>query len=130
MELNDMEKIKIQIGLEDHVRRLEKHIETCEEMEIKSRELKQIVNTSREEIADYKSLINKIWTEDEPKSPFDALLSCAEAAELWKIDSSAIRKAIADGRLKDEIDCRKFGKQWIVTRNGMDRVFSKEKLPF
>lgn len=55
--------------------------------------------------------------------PFTNLLSIAEAAEIWRIDQSTIRKAIMAGRLKYEYDCRKFGKQWVVTASGMSRVF-------
>ena len=55
--------------------------------------------------------------------PFDGLLSVAEAAEIWKIDQSSIRKAITDGRLKEGWDCRKFGKQWVVTAAAMHKVF-------
>lgn len=55
--------------------------------------------------------------------PFDELLSAAEAAEIWNIDQSSIRKAISDGRLTEGLDCRKFGKQWVVTADAMHRVF-------
>lgn len=51
------------------------------------------------------------------------MLSAAEAAEIWGIDSSAIRKAIIDGRLIEGQDCRKFGKQWVITVDAMARVF-------
>ena len=60
---------------------------------------------------------------DLQKGRFRALLSAAEAAEIWGIDSSAIRKAIIDGRLIEGQDCRKFGKQWVVTVEAMARTF-------
>lgn len=47
--------------------------------------------------------------------PFEGLFSIAEAAYLWRKDESTIRKAISSGRLIPGIDCRKFGKQWVVT---------------
>ena len=55
--------------------------------------------------------------------PFEGMLSAAEAAEIWGIDPSAIRKAIIDGRLIEGKDCRKFGKQWVVTTEAMKRTF-------
>lgn len=55
--------------------------------------------------------------------PFWMLLSFAEAAEIWKIDQSTLRKAVKDGRLKPGKDCRKFGKQWVVTVQAMVREF-------
>ena len=62
--------------------------------------------------------------------PFEGLFSFAEAADLWCIDESTIRKAISDGRFKPGLDCRKFGKQWVVTYQVMNLHFgllSKEK---
>ena len=49
-------------------------------------------------------------------SAFTGLLSLHEAALIWNIDDSTIRKAIEFGRLVDGDDCCKFGKQWVVTR--------------
>lgn len=54
----------------------------------------------------------------------DELMSTKEAAELWGIDESSIRKRIDDfppGTV------RKFGKQWVVTRDGMKKVFGTKK---
>lgn len=62
---------------------------------------------------------------DMERGPFYQLLSFAEAAEIWKIDPSTLRKAVADGRLYPGVDCRKFGKQWVVTVDAMARVFSR-----
>lgn len=55
--------------------------------------------------------------------PFSGLLSIAEAAEIWQKNDSAIRRAIMDGRLKPGSDCRKFGKQWVLSVDAMIRVF-------
>lgn len=127
MGLTPGEKAKIAVGLEDHIRRLKKYIEDCEGLEIQSKELKQIVKEARAEITDYKELIDKIWNEGSYE-PFNGLLSAADAAEIWGIDSSAIRKAIANGRLKNHIDCKKYGKQWILTWDAMERTFGKCKM--
>lgn len=56
--------------------------------------------------------------------PFNQLLSLSEAAEIWGIDESTIRKAIAAGRIKTGWDCRKFGKQWVVTAEAMRKTFN------
>ena len=55
--------------------------------------------------------------------PFADLLSIAEAAEIWGKEQRTLRKAIQDGRLKPGKDCRKFGKQWVVTADAMHREF-------
>lgn len=63
------------------------------------------------------------YTLDMERGPFSQLLSFAEAAELWRIDQSTLRKAVASGKLKVGVDCRKFGKQWVVTADAMHREF-------
>ena len=60
---------------------------------------------------------------DKIMSAFTGLLSLHEAALIWNIDDSTIRKAIEFGRLVDGYDCCKFGKQWVVTRSAMMKVF-------
>ena len=57
------------------------------------------------------------------KTPFDMLLSFADAAAMWKIDESTLRKAVINKRLVEGVDCMKFGKQWIVTPKAMIKVF-------
>lgn len=64
---------------------------------------------------------------DLENSKFAGLLSLAEAAEIWQTDESTIRKAIAQGRLIDGRDCRKFGKQWVITADGMTNCFGRAK---
>lgn len=59
---------------------------------------------------------------------FENLLSAAEAAELWDLDPSAIRRAIMEKRLIEGRDCRKFGKQWVITVDAMARVFNRSAL--
>lgn len=56
---------------------------------------------------------------------FDGLLSLGNAAILWKLDESTLRKAIGSGKFKKDIDVQKFGKQWIITYEAMERVYGK-----
>ncbi len=56
-------------------------------------------------------------------SPFDGLLSFSEAAERWNIDDSTLRKAVTSGRLVENVDVKKFGKQWVVSEQSMKRLF-------
>ena len=52
----------------------------------------------------------------------DELMSTKEAAELWGLDESSIRKRIHDF---PSGTVRKFGKQWVVSRKGMEKIFGK-----
>lgn len=67
----------------------------------------------------------ELWECGTPCStPFDGLLSFSEAAERWNIDDSTLRKAVTSGRLVENIDVKKFGKQWVVSEQAMKRVFN------
>lgn len=54
---------------------------------------------------------------------FDGLMACSDAASLWSLNESTLRKAIACGRLKSGTDVCKYGKQWVVSREAMVREF-------
>ena len=58
-------------------------------------------------------------------NPFDGLMSFKEAADLWNIDDSTLRKAVINGKIVENVDAKKFGKQWIITAEAMERIFGK-----
>lgn len=60
-------------------------------------------------------------------TPFDRLLSFADATELWGLSESTLRKAVSYRKLIDGIDVRKFGKQWLVTRDAMEREYGQPR---
>jgi hypothetical protein len=60
--------------------------------------------------------------------PFAELCSLAEFAELHGVDESAIRHAIKSGKFRIGIDCMKFGKQWVMSKqafHSFDGNYSK-----
>ena len=61
------------------------------------------------------------------QNPFNGLLSFREATDLWGLNESTLRKAIVYGKLKPDIDCKKFGKQWVVTKAAMIREYGEPK---
>ena len=56
-------------------------------------------------------------------SPFDGLMAFTEAAELWALNESTLRKAVSYGKLVNGIDVCKFGKQWVVSKDAMIREY-------
>lgn len=59
--------------------------------------------------------------------PFYGLVSLAEAAKLLGgIDESTLRKAIARGEFENGVGCRKFGKQWVFSVDGLCRWVGDE----
>lgn len=57
------------------------------------------------------------------ETPFDGLMSFADASDLWGLSESALRKAVSYGKIVSGIDARKYGKQWIVTKDAMFREY-------
>ena len=66
----------------------------------------------------------ELWANGQPvASPFDRLLSFADATEQWGLSESTLRKAVQYKKLVEGVDVQKFGKQWIVTRDAMAREY-------
>lgn len=61
------------------------------------------------------------------ENPFEGLLSFAEAAKKWGIDDSTLRKAVTSGKIVENADAKKFGKQWIITEEAMQRIFGEPR---
>lgn len=58
-------------------------------------------------------------------TPFDGLMSFADATELWGLNESTLRKAISYGKLVNGVDVCKFGKQWVISVAAMEREYGK-----
>lgn len=56
-------------------------------------------------------------------SLFTNLISLKDASMIWKIDDSVLRRAISSKKFVENVDVKKFGKQWVVTRQAMERVY-------
>ena len=63
------------------------------------------------------------------KTPFDGLMAFTEATELWGLNESTLRKAIAYGKLIYGIDACKYGKQWVISTEAMKREYGNPKAP-
>lgn len=57
------------------------------------------------------------------ETPFDGLMAFSDATELWGLNESTLRKAIAYGKLVNGVDVCKFGKQWVVSMEAMKREY-------
>ena len=57
------------------------------------------------------------------ETPFDGLMAFSDATELWGLNESTLRKAIAYGKLINGVDVCKFGKQWVVSVKAMKREY-------
>ena len=67
---------------------------------------------------------NELWENGKTiPTPFDGLLALSDATELWGLNESTLRKAIAYGKLKIGFDVCNYGKQWVVTKKAMLREY-------
>ena len=51
------------------------------------------------------------------------MMAFSDATELWGLNESTLRKAIAYGKLVNGVDVCKFGKQWVVSMDAMKREY-------
>jgi hypothetical protein len=63
------------------------------------------------------------------KTPFDGLMAFTEATELWGLNESTLRKAISYGKLVNGVDACKYGKQWVISMEAMEREYGPLKKP-
>lgn len=56
-------------------------------------------------------------------TPFDGLMAFSDATELWGLNESTLRKAVTYGKLVNGVDVCKFGKQWVVSIEAMNREY-------
>lgn len=57
------------------------------------------------------------------ETPFDGLMALSDATELWGLSESTLRKAISYGKLVNGVDVCKFGKQWVISVEAMNREY-------
>lgn len=60
------------------------------------------------------------------ETPFDGLIAFSDATELWGLNESTLRKAITYGKLINGVDVCKFGKQWVVSIDAMQREYGSK----
>nr|WP_242828889.1 DUF2442 domain-containing protein [[Eubacterium] cellulosolvens] len=63
------------------------------------------------------------------KTPFDGLMAFTDATQLWGLNESTLRKAIAYGKLINGVDACKYGKQWVISTEAMKREYGLPKVP-
>lgn len=58
---------------------------------------------------------------------FEGLISLADATLIYNISERGLRKAIERGKLKEGIDAKKFGKQWVLDLSALEREYKNKK---
>ena len=58
---------------------------------------------------------------------FYGLMAFTDATQLWGLNESTLRKAIAYGKLVNGVDACKYGKQWVISTEAMKREYGNPK---
>ena len=58
-------------------------------------------------------------------SKLEEVFTATEAAELWGLDASTVKRSCWQGRFKQH-EARKAGGTWLVTRAGMERLYGPQ----
>jgi hypothetical protein len=61
------------------------------------------------------------------KGSFEGLYTFAEVGLIYGFDASNLRKQVANDKLVDGKDIKKFGKTWLITEQSMIKHFGKVK---
>ena len=61
------------------------------------------------------------------RTPFDGLMAFTDATQLWGLNESTLRKAIAYGKLVNGVDACKYGRQWVISAEAMKREYGQPK---
>ncbi len=59
---------------------------------------------------------------------FEGLYTFVEAAKIYGLDDSCLRKRVARGKFVDGVDVKKMGATWIITEQALVGAFGVEKL--
>ncbi len=58
---------------------------------------------------------------------FESLISLGDAGKLWNKNEGNLRHAIQRGKFKENVDCKKFGKQWVFLKAALIREYGEPK---
>ncbi len=64
-------------------------------------------------------------TESLVRPSFDGLMAFTEATQIWGLNESTLRKAIAYGKFVNGVDACKYGRQWVVSIEAMKREYGQ-----
>ena len=63
------------------------------------------------------------------ETPFSGLISFSDAAVIKGLNESTLRKAVEYGKLIPGVDVCNLGKQWIITKEALEREYPEKAKP-
>ncbi|MFT8348760.1 helix-turn-helix domain-containing protein [Clostridium saccharoperbutylacetonicum] len=137
--IEELEKIVMEYGINPyyanwHVKDVKEFIDYCKEMQTSS-----IYNQLAIEIS-YDNKIYWIGLTGEGSNPVQLycngkvktsilkeVMTFAEASEIWGLGESTLRSTVRTDKLVEDIDYKKSGKVWLITKDAMIRVYGEPK---
>lgn len=58
-------------------------------------------------------------------NPFDDLIALQDAAAMWRKGESTLRESIYRGRFVEGVDAMLFGRQWVIRKSAMRRIYGE-----
>ena len=62
------------------------------------------------------------------ETPFTDLIAFSDAAVMKGLNESTLRKAVAYGKLIPGVDVCNLGKQWVITREALEREYPGDRI--
>lgn len=56
---------------------------------------------------------------------WNKLIDMTQAEERYSRDKSTIKRAISSGKIKEGIDCKKFGRDWVFLKENLDKIYKR-----
>ena len=56
---------------------------------------------------------------------WNQLIDMSEVEKRYEREKSTIKRAISSGKIKEGIDCKKFGRDWVFLKENLDKIYKK-----
>lgn len=67
------------------------------------------------------------WGYDVEKMLQREYITFSEASNLWNLSDATLRMAVSRGKFKEDVDYRKSGKVWLITKEAMTKIYGEPK---
>lgn len=54
------------------------------------------------------------------------ILTISEAADIYNVDTSTLRKLLKTDKLKENVDFRKSKATWLIRKDSLDKLYKKK----
>lgn len=96
------------------------------QMDADNKKVRYLGTTSTQDSNNFNCYYKNLNTVNSRIIVLNDVMTFSEAAEKWNIDSSTLRKLVNTDKLIKDVDYRKSGSVWLITKEAMEKVYGKE----